>query len=51
MFISRASELLTESSSIHCQSARALTRRDAVWTLVRRRDHSGEAQIFWYEAG
>jgi len=31
MFMSRASELLQESSSIHCQSLRARERREAVW--------------------
>ncbi len=45
MFMSRASELLAESSSIHCQSLRARERGMAVWALVRRRDQSGLAQM------
>ena len=51
IFISSASELFTESSSIHRQSARAFTRRDAVCALVSRRAHAGSAQIRSYDAG
>src|SRR5437899_11073661 len=36
IFMRRVSELLAESSSIHCQSLRARERREAVWGLVRR---------------
>jgi hypothetical protein len=45
MFIRRASELLQESSSIHCQSLRARERREAVWTFERRRSQVGLAQM------
>src|SRR5271156_4870731 len=45
MFMRRASELLAESSSRHCQSLRARERRDAVWGLVRRRSQAGLAQM------
>src|SRR5438067_2547018 len=51
MFMRRASELLEESSSIHCQSLRTRERREAVWTLARRRSHAGLAQMQVSDAG
>ena len=51
MFMRRASELLAESSSIHCQSLRARERREAVWGLVRRRSQTGLAQMLVSDAG
>ena len=51
MFMRRASELLAESSSIHCQSSRARERREAVWGLVRRRSQSGLAQMLASDCG
>ena len=51
MFMRRASELLAESSSIHCQSLRARERREAVWGLVRRRSQAVLAQMVVSDAG
>jgi hypothetical protein len=46
MFMSSASELFAQSSSLHRQDARGRALRDPVWTLARRRAHSGFAQMF-----
>ena len=45
-FMSRASELFAQSSSLHLQAARGSAFRDLVWTLASRRAHSGFAQMF-----
>jgi len=51
IFMSNASELFAQSSSLHRQAAREPARRDAVWTLASQRAHSGFAQMFRQEAG
>jgi hypothetical protein len=51
IFMSSASELFAQSSSRHRQAGRGRALRDAVWTLARRRAHSGLAQMFRHEEG
>ena len=51
IFISSASELFAQSSSLHRQPARGDALRDPVWTFASLRAHSGFAQMFRYEAG
>jgi hypothetical protein len=47
IFMSSASELFAQSSSIHRRPVAGEGLRDAVWTLRSRRAHCGFAQMFW----
>src|SRR5882762_703901 len=49
--MSRASELLEQSSSIHRHPARGFALRELVWTLANRRAHAALVRIFRYEVG
>src|SRR5580658_4592064 len=51
IFMSRASELFAQSSSIHRQPARGDALREPVWTFASLRAHCGLAQMFRYDAG
>ena len=51
IFMSNASELFAQSSSLHRQPARGDALRDPVWTFASLRAHSGFAQMFRQDAG